>query len=191
MRGVAAVEFAIVLPLMALLLFMVADFARAIQAKIVLLNISREGANLAARATSDLIGSSQGLMNTLAATTPPLDMNKRGMIYITKLMGPAKAGAPNIVLEQYRWNAGVKISGYQPVSQIWNCSSWDSSGTCTSIGKGTNASTASLMQNQLADGELIYAVETFYKFDMIFGTLKIGRNTTPVLGPNLYSMTVF
>ena len=47
------------------------------------------------------------------------------------------------------------------------------------------------MSGQLSDGELIYAVETFYNFDMLFGTLKIGNSTTPVLGPNLNSMTVF
>lgn len=190
-RGIAALEFAIVLPLLALLLVMVVDLSRAIQAKIILLNISREGANLAARATSDLIGSSQTILNALAATTPPLDMNKRGMIYITKIMGPATAGQPNIVLEQYRWSAGVKSSGYQPASQVWNCGGWDSNGTCTAILKGASAPTVTLMQNQLADGELIYAVEAFYNFDVLFGTLQIGSTTTPVLGPNLYSMTVF
>ena len=78
-RGIAAVEFAIVLPLLALLLFMVVDLSRAIQAKIILLNISREGANLASRATSDLSGTGQSIMNALAASTPPLDMNKRGI----------------------------------------------------------------------------------------------------------------
>lgn len=188
-RGIAAVEFAIVLPLLVLLLFMVVDLSRAIQAKIILLNISREGANLSSRATSDLVGSSQGIMDALAASTPPLDMNKRGMIYITKLMGPATAGQANIVLEQYRWYAGFRISGYQPASQVWTCGSWNN-GTCTVI-KGANAPTATLMQNQLADGELIYVVETFYNFDMLFGTLKIGNSTTPILGPNLNSMTVF
>lgn len=184
-------EFAMILPFLVVLLIMAVDLTRGIQAEIILLNISREGANLASRATSDLSGSSQTIMNALAATAPPLDMNKRGMIYITKLMGPAKAGLPNIVLEQYRWNTGIKSSGYQPASKVWNCGGWDGNGTCASITKGATAPTASLMQNQLADGELIYAVETFYKFDMIFGTLQIGSATTPVIGPNLYSMTVF
>jgi hypothetical protein len=192
-RGIAAVEFAIVLPLLALLLFMVVDLSRAIQTKIILLNISREGANLASRATSDLSGSGQSIMNALAASTPPLDMNKRGMIYITKIMGYASsptAGVRNIVLEQYRWDAGAKASGYLPASQVWRCSSW-SNGTCTGIAKDKDAPMVTLMQNQLADGELIYAVETFYNFDMLFGTLKFGNSTTPILGPNLNSMTVF
>ena len=192
-RGIAAVEFAIVLPLLAVLLFMVVDLSRAIQAKIILLNISREGANLASRSTTDLSGSGQTIMNALAASTPPLDMNKRGMIYITKIMGyTAKSGLRNIVLEQYRWDAGAKASGYLPASQVWRCGSW-SNGTCTGIAKDKDkdAPTVTLMPNQLADGELIYAVETFYNFDMLFGTLKFGNSTTPVLGPNLTSMTVF
>lgn len=192
-RGIAAVEFAIVLPLLAVLLFMVVDLSRAIQTKIILLNISREGANLASRATSDLSGSGQSIMNALAASTPPLDMNKRGMIYITKIMGYASsptASVRNIVLEQYRWDAGAKASGYLPASQVWQCGSW-SNGTCTGIAKDDKAPVLSLMSGQLADGELIYAVETFYNFDMLFGTLKIGNSTTPILGPDLTSMTVF
>ena len=190
-RGIAAVEFAIVLPLLALLLFMVVDLSRAIQAKIILLNISREGANLASRATSDLSGSGQSIMDALAASTPPLDMNGHGMIYITKIMGyTAKSGLRNIVLEQYRWDAGAKVSGYLPASQVWQCGSW-SNGTCTGIGKNDKAPVLTLMSGQLADGELIYAVETFYNFDMLFGTLKIGNSTTPILGPDLTSMTVF
>ena len=190
-RGIAAIEFAIVLPLLALLLFMLADLSRAIQAKTILLNISREGANLASRSTSDLSGSGQTIMNALAASTPPLDMNKRGMIYITKIMGyTAKSGLRNIVLEQYRWEAGAKASGYLPASQVWQCGSW-SNGTCSGIAKDEYAPTVALMQSQLADGELIYAVETFYNFDMLFGTLKFGNSTTPVLAPNLTSMTVF
>lgn len=190
-RGIAAVEFAIVLPLLAVLLFMVVDLSRAIQAKIILLNISREGANLASRSTTDLSGSGQSIMDALAASTPPLDMNKRGMIYITKIMGyTAKSGLRNIVLEQYRWDAGAKVSGYLPASQVWRCGSW-SNGTCTGIAKDKDAPTVTLMPTQLADGELIYAVETFYNFDMLFGTLKIGNSTTPILGPDLTSMTVF
>ncbi|MFA6069067.1 hypothetical protein AKG95_19645 [Janthinobacterium lividum] len=190
-RGIAALEFAIVLPLLAVLLFMVVDLSRAIQTKIILLNISREGANLASRSTTDLNGSSQTIMNALAASTPPLDMNKRGMIYITKIMGyTAKSGLRNIVLEQYRWDAGAKASGYLPASQVWQCGTW-SNGTCIKIAQAESAPVVSLMSGQLSDGELIYAVETFYNFDMLFGTLKIGNSTTPVLGPNLYSMTVF
>ena len=190
--GIAAVEFAIVLPLLVILLLMVVDLSRAIQAKIILLNISREGANLASRSTADLSGSSQTIMDALAATTPPLDMNKRGMIYITKIMGyTAKSGLRNIVLEQYRWNAGAQRSGYQPASQVWQCGNWNAGGACGAIGKSGAAPGVDLMQGQLAEGELIYAVETFYRFDPLFGAIDTGAPRAPLLGSDLYAMTVF
>lgn len=189
--GIAAVEFAIVLPFLVILLLGVVDLARAIQAKIILLNISREGANLASRGTADLSGSSQTIMDALAASTPPLDMSGRGMIYITKIIGyTGKAGLRNIVLEQYRWNAGFKASGYKPASLVWNCATWDSAGTCSGILKADSAPGVTLMSGMLADGELIYVVETFYNFDMAFGD-KTGSLALPLIGPDLYSMTVF
>ena len=193
-HGIATLELAIVLPLLALLLFMLVDLSRAIQAKTILLNISREGANLSARATADLTGSSQSIMNALAATTPPLDMPARGMIYITKIMGSptgANGSLRNIVLEQYRWNVGAQRSGYQPASQVWQCGNWNAGGACAAIGKSGAAPGVDLMQGQLAEGELIYAVETFYRFDPLFGAIDTGAPRAPLLGSDLYAMTVF
>ncbi|KAB8042821.1 TadE/TadG family type IV pilus assembly protein [Janthinobacterium aquaticum] len=193
-RGIAIMEFALALPLLALLLLIAVDLSRAIQARTILLNISREGANLASRSTADLHGSSQTIMNALAATTPPLDMRARGMVYITKIAGyAAKASDPvrNVVLEQYRWNDGVQSSGYAPRSQVWHCNNWNNDGACSKIPAGEMAPDAPLMQGQLARGELIYAVETFYRFDMLFGALAPGGANGPALGPDLYSMTVF
>ena len=53
-RGVAAVEAALLLPLLMLLLFGMVDAARALQANIIMTNIGREGANLVARGNTDL-----------------------------------------------------------------------------------------------------------------------------------------
>lgn len=192
--GIATLELAIVLPLLALLLFMLVDLSRAIQAKTILLNISREGANLSARATSDLAASGQTIMNALAATTPPLDMPARGMIYITKIMGSptgVNGSLRNVVLEQYRWNAGVQRSGYRPASQVWQCSRWNADGGCGAIDKNSAAPGVDLMQGQLADGELIYAVESFYRFDMLFGATGSAASAPPLLNADLYAMTVF
>ncbi len=47
--GTAAVEFAFILPLLVLLAIPIFDLARIIQANMILINISREGANLASR----------------------------------------------------------------------------------------------------------------------------------------------
>jgi hypothetical protein len=193
-RGLAAVEFALLLPFLVTLGLLVADFARALQSQIILLNISREGANLAARAPAY---SQQQIMDALAATTPPLHMQDHGMMYVTTVMGHLENGVVrNVVVGQSRWLDGYTHSRYVPASRIWNCGSngsrWNGDGSCGAIpAPGPGAPTAPLMQNQLADGETIYAVETFYAFDMFFGSLDFGGGiTTPQIGPNLSAITV-
>jgi len=52
-RGAAAVEFALVLPLLLLVLFGIIDFGRALNAQITLTQAAREGARLAALGYSD------------------------------------------------------------------------------------------------------------------------------------------
>lgn len=48
-RGAAAMEFAFILPILAVLIFGVIDFGRYIQARLIITNMSREGGNLASR----------------------------------------------------------------------------------------------------------------------------------------------
>ncbi|MFA9219131.1 MAG: TadE/TadG family type IV pilus assembly protein [Sphingomonadaceae bacterium] len=198
MAGLAAVEFALLLPILMLLLVGVIDVARAVQANMILINLSREGANLAARGTLQLVDNSQAVIGSVAASAPPLDMNNRGMIYITKVMGKTSGSTTrSVVLEQYRWDdsknvRGYRVSGYAPGSKIWSCSNWasGSDGTCV-VPSGSNAPGVTLMSGSLADGEVIYVVESFYKFNMAFSGFKLGTLSLPTLGPDLYSMTVF
>lgn len=196
--GLAAVEFALLLPVLLVLLFGLVDIARALQANMILINISREGANLASRGKLQLSENHQAIIGQVAATAPPLDMNKLGMIYITRLMGSGTGSAARtLVLEQYRWddsknNQGYRVSGYSPGSKIWACSNWASltAGVCV-VPTGANAPAVSLMSGTLSDGEVIYVVEAYYKFDMAFKSFTFGSFSTPTLGPDFYSMTVF
>lgn len=193
--GVAAVEFALVLPLILFLLMGVVDISRALQANLILVNLSREAANLTERGPLPLDGSSQAIIGSVADSAPPLDMDHQGMIYITKIMGKG-VGKSGVVLEQYRWDDSVNqrgyvVSSYAPASLIWNCSSWNrSTGGCNGI-DASNPPVAGLMNGQLTDGQIVYAVEVFYKFDMLFGGFAVGDMAMPTIGPNLYSMTVF
>lgn len=195
--GIAAVELALILPLLLLLLVGVVDLARAIQANMIMINLSREGANLAARGTLDLKDHSQAVIGSVAASAPPLDMNRRGMIYITRIIGVASGETTrSVVLEQYRWddsahNQSFRASRYAPDSRIWNCSSWNSADGSCKVPTGNDAPSVALMSGTLADGEVIYAVESFYDFNMLFSGFKIGKLSLPTIGPNLYSMTVF
>ena len=196
--GVVAVEFALILPILLVVTLALVDFARALQANMMLINLSREGANLASRGALPLNTSSQDIIRSLAATAPPLNMRESGMMYITKIMGNKDANGfvQNVVLEQYRWDdrtngLGWNHSGYAPTSQVWSCGSWAVDGSCSGIPAPSSAPTVNLMVGQLYDGEVIYAVESFYKFNMLFGGLNLGLVTIPIIGPNLRSLTVF
>ncbi|GJG93708.1 TadE family protein [Cupriavidus pauculus] len=197
MRGIAAIEFGILLPIFIFLTLPVIDFARAIQANLILTNLTREGASLASR-SSQL---PQTIMDSLAQTTPPLNMAQRGTIYITKVMGNAencnKSGTNctvrNIVLEQYRWTDGWGIGGGAPGSKVYGCGSYNSSdGSCKNLpSAGTGSPTANAMTGKLTDGQVIYVVESWYRFNMFFQGLTMGVLQMPTLGPNLYSSTTF
>lgn len=188
-RGAAAVEFAVLLPLLLLLVLPLVDIGRAIQVNLVLINLSREGANMAARGSQLNKVSSQAMMNALAATTPPLQMQARGMIYISKIIGHMQQGVVrNVILEQYRWEGNP---AFAPPSTVWSCNSWISN-QCSAIPANPDgAATANAMPNLLADGEVIYAVETFYDFDMLFGQLNLGSTPLRQIGPMMYARTIF
>jgi hypothetical protein len=196
--GIATVEFAIVLPLLILLALPIVDFARAIQVHMILINVSREGASLASSGSVPLKDASQTIMGSLAATAPALDMNARGMIYITKIMGNRdRSGAiRNVILEQYRWDdrhggSGWNRSRYSPASAIWNCNGWRSDGSCTDIPPPESAPSVDLMAGALLDGEVIYAVESFYHFNAFVGAMTSGFGKISAIGPDLYAMSVF
>jgi len=181
--GLAALEFALLLPMLVLMVLMVVDFARGLQAQVILINITREGASLAARSSPY---QTQTIMDSLAATTPPLDMPGNGMIYITEVIGQRQndGSIRNVVVHQYKWLGG---SSYSPASAVWTCGSW-SSGSCN---VPTPGPVANVMTGRLADGEMIYAVEAFYRFSMFFGPRTLGAGiTTPQIGPDLKAITV-
>jgi len=198
-RGVAAVEMAVLLPLLIAIALPVVDFARNLQAQMILINVSREGANLASRAS--LTFPMQTIMASLSATTPPLKMSVNGMIYITEIVGTNNCdangnGCTGTVAAQYRWTGGNYPSA---ASKLWNCgssgTSWatDGSGGCSGLGAaGNTPPTVTLLQGQLANGQIAYAVESFYYQPPLIGALNLGFGiTTPALSPNLYAMAVF
>ena len=114
-RGIATVELGLVLPILLVLALGVIDLSRAIQFNNVLINLSREGANLASRTTE----SPQYILKTLMDTAAPLPMNTEGMMIITKLVGRADGQAS--VEAQYRPASGGKL---MLSSALWACSSW-------------------------------------------------------------------
>lgn len=198
-RGAAAIEMALLLPLLVAIALPVVDFARNMQAQMILINVSREGANLASR--SSLTFPMQTIMSSLTLTTPPLDMNANGMIYITQIVGNNNCdgngnNCTGVVVSQYRWNGGNYAAA---ASQLWNCGSsatqWatDGTGSCAGLpSPGSKSPEVSLLQGKLSNGQTAYAVEAFYYQLPLVGALNLGPGLkTPALSPNLYAMTVF
>ena len=187
--GVAAIEFLLCLPLLLLLAFPVVDLARILQADIILTNISREGANLAVRTQR----SEQAIMESLAATALPLNMRNYGAIHITKILAHRAQGTTrNVVIAQHRWVNGA----YVPRNGVWTCgasgSYWDGNGNCAGLPPAAAAPEINVMRGRLQDGDVIYLVEAFYKFPLLFGGLNFGGGLVmPNFGSDLYAFTIF
>ena len=47
------------------------------------------------------------------------------------------------------------------------------------------------MEGKLADGEVVYVVETFYRFDMLLASYTVNNLGLSTFGPDLYSLTIF
>ena len=176
--GAAAVEFALVIVLLGALLFPTIDLARAVQANTILINITREGANQASR-TSLTAVTSQTILDALGATTPPLNMQTYGAMYITEIEGVV--GGDNKLVRQFRW---VRGAGAGLVSQINPCASYDAQGSCY-FGSGQ---TTSVMSGALGSGQMIYAVESLYQFTPWTDLPVLGMPSVP---RNLYARTIF
>lgn len=168
-RGLATVELALVLPVLLVLVLGVIDFSRAIQFNNVLVHLTREGANLAARTTEQ----PAYILKALMDTATPLEMNTDGMMYISKIEG--RADGTGRLVAQYRPPSGGKGSLR---SELVSCSGSWSGGTCTP--SGTQIVTLPVALNP---GETVYAVESMYDYTLLT------RYVVPTL-PTLYSLTI-
>ena len=186
--GAAAVEFLLCLPLLILLAIPVTDLARVLQANIILTNSSREGANLVARGG----GTEQTIMESLAATAPPLDMHQHGAIHITKILATNAGGyTRNVVIAQQRWING----SYVPTNGKWICgaggSHWNGAGECVGMPPVASAPEIDVMDGQLRVGDVVYLVEVFYQFPLLFNGLDLGGGLVlPSFNSNLYAFTI-
>jgi TadE-like protein len=89
--GAAAVELAVILPTLLVMVFGVVDLGRLIQARLIVTNVSREGGSLVSRGFS----SGTDLLNMLQSSGAPLDLNGSGKIYVSKIKAGTSINAPN------------------------------------------------------------------------------------------------
>jgi Flp pilus assembly protein TadG len=96
-KGVAALELALILPILCVMAFGIIDFGRLIQARLVVANVSREGGSLASREI--MVGNT--LLDALQASTSPLNLRAAdGRIYVTRIKAGASLNSRPVIESQ-------------------------------------------------------------------------------------------
>jgi hypothetical protein len=90
-KGIAALELALILPILLILVFGIIDFGRLIRARLIVTNVSREGGSMASRSFK----SGDDLLTMLQSSGAPLDLNGLGKIYISRIRMGKSLGSPN------------------------------------------------------------------------------------------------
>jgi len=100
-KGASAVEMAIILPILVLMVFGAIDFGRLFHARQIMTNMAREGANLASREISLPTGtySAANLIDLLQAGASPLDMASHGKIYIWRIAAGTSEDDPDPTID--------------------------------------------------------------------------------------------
>jgi hypothetical protein len=88
-HGASLLELVLLLPLLIVLAFGVIDLGRLIHARLVVTNVSREGASLASRERDP-----SNLITMLQSSAKPFDLSNQGLIIVTKV-GGADTTDPN------------------------------------------------------------------------------------------------
>lgn len=161
--GSSLVELALVLPVILILVLAVIDFGRAILFNNILVNMGREGANLAARTTQ----TSPFIIKALDDTSAPLDITTNGRFFIFRITGVTVGGVVRArVDELYRSTSG----NASLTSKYLACpGSWDSSTGLCNLPALPGGQTARLIPTgvwtlPLADGEQVRVAEGMYHY---------------------------
>jgi Flp pilus assembly protein TadG len=112
-RGAAAVEFALLLPLLLLIVFGIIDFGRALNAQLTLTQAAQDGARVAALNQPDVAGQTQAAATGLTGLT----------VTVTACPAPAAPGANAVVDVSYPFSFVTPVGGLtqffgHPLSQI-------------------------------------------------------------------------
>ncbi len=173
--GQALVEFAGVTVLLLVLIFGAIDFCRAIYLRQVLVNLSRETANLEARGTGS---TTQEIMtNALSAAIQealPLALDSsNGMVIVTAVtnnFGTGRRGS----------TAGFVISQQFMAGTL--------AGAASAIGSGSNAVAWLPETSILPSNRTVYVAEVYYRFTPI---TPVGHFINAVLPAKFYDVAYF
>jgi hypothetical protein len=154
-RGSSVIEFALTLPVLLAIVLGTIDFGRAIQFNNVLVGMSREAANLAARTSDD----PTYIITAVSEAATPLVMSTNGVVYLTTLVG--KADGSGVVTGQSRSTTGKTSIG----SSVYACPRWGADGACIVPTPGPVVR----LSIALTSGEVVHVAEVAYDFDPITG----------------------
>jgi Flp pilus assembly protein TadG len=119
-RGAAAVEFALLLPLLTLLVFGIVDFGRALNAQITLTQAAREGARMAALGEPNVVSGTQAAATGLSPVS----------VTVTSCPTGAAAGTNAVVQVSYSFSFVTPVAA---IASIFG-SSFGSTMTLTARG---------------------------------------------------------
>lgn len=157
--GIAALELAFILPILCMMIFAIVDIGRLVDARLVVTNLSREGANLASRGIDPNPAANNQLpdiLTYLADSSSPLNMARSGKICITTITAGTSAKSPDPTI-----TSQVSTGGLSVASAI--------SANATDLGL-TGAMYNHLVfntENQVADILGVSVVEVFYDYTPI------------------------
>jgi hypothetical protein len=153
-NGVSAIELALIIPLILMMLFAIIDLGRFIQARIVITNLAREGWSLASRE----IKSASDLITMLQNGSSPLDLETDGKIYIWKIKAGISKKEPDPYIDD---QASVSEGGLSAGSSIGNNKPF--------LGLSSNLYQHLVYKNsnKTADISEVNIVEVFYRYTLI------------------------
>jgi len=173
-RGVAIIEFALVLPLLVILVLLTVDFGRLVQSRLIISNVSREGGSLASRQTAV----DTTLATLLTVSARPLDLAGRdGRIIITRISERRSAALPRPTVK-----VAVSSGSLAVASQI------DSTRRYYGLSQRMYNHLVYNPTNGMADVSELTVVEVFYKYRPI---TPLPRFLGGMLTPNGDGMIVW
>ena len=120
-RGAAAVEFALLLPILLFLIFGIIDFGRALNAQVTLTQAAREGARLASLGESNVVSGTQTAATGLSPVT----------VTVTSCPVNAAAGVNAVVKASYSFTFITPINA---ISRLLGGSGFGSTITLSATG---------------------------------------------------------
>jgi len=185
LRGQSLVEFAMVLPLVLVLMLGIIEVSYALFENHIIIKLAREGANLISRGTN--LGQAEAAL--LSATTAPVAFNAKGKLVLSVIkLGEAGPNLNQPIISQRRVVGTLSansVLGNPPTS------SYSGAPYYTAVDPNNDSSIriAGALPNglTLAAGESVYVTEVYTRHDLITPFQNFGVT----LPTNLYASAYF